>query len=91
MISSHPDIAVECLPINVFASKEPHLLPTPTVIKENTPMEMTVQRAEMPFAPIAIPPAKQFADKTKPSAIASLVEITRFLSSSNNSGFPAIR
>ncbi len=54
-------------------------------------MEITVHIAEMPFAPMAMPPAKQLADKTKPSAIASRVEITKFLSSSNSSGFPAIR
>ena len=53
-------------------------------------MEITVQGRDAICA-YCNTPAKQFADNTKPSAIASLVEITRFLSSSNNSGFLAIR
>ncbi|WP_249650814.1 hypothetical protein [Lysinibacillus sp. D4A3_S15] len=54
-------------------------------------MEITVHIAEMPLAPMAIPPAQQLADNTNPSAIDSRVEMTKFLSSSKSTGLPAMR
>lgn len=86
-ISNNPESTVEYLLIKVLVNKEPKWLPTPIVISENKPIDITVHIAEIPLAPIPIPPARQFADRANPSGIDSLTEIIRFISLSIVSGF----